>query len=136
MKWLAMAIGATVSLCVSGLGCSDGSEHAGMAGREGQGGRTGAGSAGHGGADSDGEAGGVATGGVGAMHGGGEGGTGGHRTPTGPPGTDLVSAGQRATSTNYKMNFTLGQSTQNQQTCASLNYRVRGGVQATDGSLP
>jgi hypothetical protein len=83
--------------------------------------------------------GGMATGGMGTggMGTGGEGGTGGE-TPTapGPPGTDLVSAGQQATSPSYKMNFTLGQPTQNQQTATSPSYRMQGGLQGTNGSLP
>jgi hypothetical protein len=54
----------------------------------------------------------------------------------GHPGVDLVSAGTFATSTNFKMSFTLGQSTPSQQTMRSTNFRMQGGLQGANGSLP
>jgi hypothetical protein len=68
---------------------------------------------------------------------GGQGGSGGGEPqPTGLPGTDFVSSGERATSPSYKMVFTLGQSTQNQGKTTSRGYRMQGGLQGTNGSLP
>ncbi|EYF06603.1 hypothetical protein [Chondromyces apiculatus] len=46
----------------------------------------------------------------------------------GPPGTDVVSAGGVATSTSYRLVFTVGQSTQNQDRMSSTSFRLHGGV--------
>jgi hypothetical protein len=49
---------------------------------------------------------------------------------------ELVSAGLYATSTNFKMSFTLGQPTPSQETMRSTNFRMQGGLQGANGSLP
>lgn len=89
--------------------------------------------------------GGTSTGGGGAGQGGmaqggggsGQGGAGGEApVDPGHPGTELVSAGLYATSTNFKMSFTLGQPTPSQETMRSTNFRMQGGLQGANGSLP
>jgi len=67
----------------------------------------------------------------------GEGGMGGSPpAEPGPPGNALVSAGEYVTSQNYKLVFTMGQSTQNQTKMNSRNYRLQGGLIGATGSLP
>jgi len=51
-------------------------------------------------------------------------------------GTETVSAGERSASASYRMVFTLGQPTQNQGAATSPNYRLQGGLQGANGSLP
>jgi hypothetical protein len=68
--------------------------------------------------------------------GGGTGGAGGSPPPNGPPGVALVNAGNRVSSANYSMVFTLGQSTQNQGATTSRSYRMQGGLIGANGSLP
>ncbi len=83
------------------------------------------------------------TGGVTGGTGGATGGTGGVTGGTGGGGpTDLgaqatafVNAGGQAKSANYKMVFTLGQSTQNQGTGTSASYRLHGGIIGATGSF-
>ncbi|AKT36547.1 uncharacterized protein CMC5_006650 [Chondromyces crocatus] len=65
--------------------------------------------------------------------GGGEGGTGGGGAggppqSFGPPGTEVVSAAGVATSSSYRLIFTVGQSTQNQNQMTSNRFRLNGGV--------
>jgi hypothetical protein len=68
---------------------------------------------------------------------GGQGGSGGSQPPlNGPPGVGFVNAGNKASSQNYTMVFTLGQSTQNQGTTTSPSYRMQGGLVGANGSLP
>lgn len=121
-------------LCV-GLGCGDDTTPDGGNGGGGgvsDGGKGGAG--GEGGTGAQGAAGGQGGTGAGGESTGG-GGSGGGTELAGEPGTDFVSAGLQATSPSYRMNFTLGQSTQNQGTSRSPNYRMQGGLQGTNGSL-
>jgi hypothetical protein len=68
--------------------------------------------------------------------GGGEGGGGGAPPVAGKPGTETVSAGEQSTSPNYRMVFTFGQPTQNQGKTTSPGYRMQGGLQGANGSLP
>jgi hypothetical protein len=53
-----------------------------------------------------------------------------------PSATQTVGAGQTATSQNYKMVFTFGQPTTNQDKSTSTNRRLRGGLQGANGSSP
>jgi hypothetical protein len=53
-----------------------------------------------------------------------------------PSATQSVGAGQTATSQNYKMVFTFGQPTTNQDKSTSANRRLRGGLQGANGSGP
>ena len=74
----------------------------------------------------------------GSGHGGngGAGGSGGGVVNSGPPAQQLVNSGAEISSPNYKMNFTLGQPTQNQGKTTSPNYRMQGGLIGANGSLP
>lgn len=53
-----------------------------------------------------------------------------------PPSTQIVGAGQMATSPNFKMVYTFGQPTTNQDKSTSANRRLRGGLQGANGSGP
>src|SRR5262245_44094583 len=68
--------------------------------------------------------------------GGGMGGAGGGSAAHGPPATDFVSAGEVSKSPSYKLVFTFGQSTQNQEKTTSPSYRLQGGLVGANGSLP
>jgi hypothetical protein len=94
--------------------------------REGGGGQTSMGGNGFGGVPSQGGGGSTGEGGMG----------GSPPTQPGPPGNTLVSAGDYVTSQNYKLVFTMGQSTQNQSKMTSRNYRLQGGLIGATGSLP
>ena len=79
------------------------------------------------------------SGGTGATGAGGSGATGAGGSgaaPGGPVAADLVNAGEQATSANYRLVFTFGQSTQNQGKTTSPNYRIQGGLIGAQGSLP
>jgi hypothetical protein len=67
--------------------------------------------------------------------GGGDGG-GGAAPEYGPPATGFVSAGGICESKNFKMVFTMGQSTIDTNTSTSSSYRMRGGLIGATGSLP
>jgi hypothetical protein len=62
-------------------------------------------------------------------------------TKTNPPpagvagrsGVDLTSAGEVGKSKNYKMVFTLGQSSPMQETAKSTNNKLQGGLVCSDG---
>ena len=131
---LAVMLGAIAVVAVAGPGCGgDGTGTGGSAGStsEGGGGDGGAGG-GTGGMSKTGGAGG--TGATGAT--GGTGGTGGGAAvDPGAQGTDFVSAGGVAKSANFKMVFSLGQSTQNQGRTKSSNYVMQGGLIGATGSL-
>ncbi|WP_234023668.1 hypothetical protein [Sorangium cellulosum] len=87
------------------------------------------GAGGDGGQGADGSSGGGGQGGDGA--GGGAGGAPGHaRAGAG----ELVSAGEVARSARYRMVFTLGQPTQNQEKTTSRRYRMQGGLIGASGS--
>jgi hypothetical protein len=47
-----------------------------------------------------------------------------------------VNSGTLATSTNFRMVFTLGQPTQNQGTYTSASFRLQGGLIGSNGSPP
>jgi hypothetical protein len=53
-----------------------------------------------------------------------------------PAGSQLVSAGTSASSTNYKVVFTVGQPSQAQGAFDSPGYRLRGGLGPINGSTP
>lgn len=53
----------------------------------------------------------------------------------GAPGNAFVNAGGTAKSANYKMVFTLGQSTQNQGRTKSASYALQGGLIGATGSF-
>lgn len=66
---------------------------------------------------------------------GGQGGQGGMNPgDNGAQSTEFVSAGDVATSQNYKLVFTMGQPTQNQETMTSPNHRLIGGFVGATGS--
>jgi hypothetical protein len=48
----------------------------------------------------------------------------------------LVNVGERMSSANYQMVFTLGQPSQLQSTHNSANYRLQGGLVGANGSPP
>lgn len=77
------------------------------------------------------------SGGEGGMGGsGGAGGSGGGAPSHGPAATSLVNAGETSKSTNFKLVWTLGQSSQNQSKMTSPGYRLQGGLSGANGSLP
>lgn len=81
---------------------------------------------------------GTAGSGAGGAGGQGQGGSGSGGAPQsfGPPGTDIVSAGAVVSNSQYRLVFTVGQSTQNQGKMTSSTYRLQGGVIGANGSLP
>ncbi|NUP08470.1 MAG: hypothetical protein HOW73_20665 [Polyangiaceae bacterium] len=117
--------------------CSDDTTTQGT-GASSQGGEAGQPSNGGGGESSTGGS--PGTGGIASQGGngaGGDGGSGGAPPPEpGPPGNALVSAGDYVSSPNYKLVFTMGQSTQNQSKMTSPNYRLQGGLIGSTGNLP
>lgn len=54
----------------------------------------------------------------------------------GPPGSGFVTAGGTATNSRFTLVFTVGQSTQNQETMTSPRHRLQGGVIGANESLP
>jgi hypothetical protein len=79
--------------------------------------------------------GGGGTGGAGGA--GGAGGSGGSEvTNFGPGASDFVNAGNVSKSPGYKLEGTLGQSTQNQSKMSSPGYRLQGGLIGANGSVP
>lgn len=54
----------------------------------------------------------------------------------GPPGSGFVSVGGVAKSSRFTLVFTVGQSTQNQETQTSARHRLQGGVIGANESLP
>ncbi|MBI4955706.1 MAG: hypothetical protein HY908_27045 [Myxococcales bacterium] len=85
---------------------------------------TGTGATGAGGAGATG-----GTGGAGATGGGGQ-------ALASNAATEIVNGGQVAESANYRMVFTLGQSSPAQDTHQSAGYRLQGGIIGANGSLP
>lgn len=76
-------------------------------------------------------------GGAGGNGAGGAGGNGGGKaSDKGVPATETVSAGQVSTSVHYKMVHTFGQPAQNQGKTYSPGYRLQGGINGANGSLP
>src|SRR5262245_48017735 len=71
--------------------------------------------------------------GMGGAGGGGTGGHGGGAGHHGPPATDFVTAGEVSKSPSYKLVFTFGQSTQNQEKTTSPSYRLQGGLIGANG---
>lgn len=120
----------------TGVGASGG--NGGEAGQATTGGGGQGGVGGTGGTGAAGAAGGAGgSGGSGGTGGtGGAGGAGGSAQNFGPPASEFVSAGEVGTSANYKMVFTLGQSTPNQSSSTSQSYRLQGGIVGATGSLP
>lgn len=123
-------------LSVLTFACSDDGD--GTAGSTNQGGEAGSASTNGGGGQGAGDVGGAGAGGTMVISGGGgEGGTGGGPPPDpGPPGNAFVSAGEYASSPNYSLVHTTGQSTMNQTKMTSSNYRLHGGLIGATGSLP
>lgn len=114
------SVGATSSTGVGG--------HGGQGGAGGHGGSGGLG--GFGGSGGNG-------GQAGAGGNGGNGGAGGsmQQAEHGPRATAFVGAGARTKSGNYVMDYTLGQSTQNQGRSQSPSYALQGGLVGANGSL-
>lgn len=65
---------------------------------------------------------------------GGEGGGGASPGDSGAQSTEFVSAGDVATSQSYRLVFTMGQPTQNQEIMTSPNHRLIGGFVGATGS--
>lgn len=104
------------------LGCGDDVSQTTSGSSSGQGGSGGQGGAG-------------GSGGQGGQ--GGEGGQGGSMVSNhGPAAQDLVSSGEYCKSSNYKLVWTMGQSTQNQDKMKSAGYRLQGGLVGANGSVP
>ncbi len=109
----AMGLIAVLAMITQGCG-GDGNENAGATG-----GRTSSSSSG-------------GTGGAGGESGaGGQGG--GAAIDKGKSATETVSAGDVSKSPNYKMVFTFGQPTQNQDKTTSPGYQIRGGLAGANG---
>ncbi|WP_437309871.1 hypothetical protein [Sorangium sp. So ce388] len=72
----------------------------------------------------------VSSGGVG------DGGGGGAQAGTRAGASETVSAGEVAKSSRYRMVFTLGQPTQNQEKTTSPGYRMQGGLVGANASSP
>ncbi|XXT23055.1 hypothetical protein WME94_16055 [Sorangium sp. So ce429] len=68
--------------------------------------------------------------------GGGEGGDGGAQAGARAGASETVSAGEVAKSSRYRMVFTLGQPTQNQEKTTSPGYRMQGGLVGANASSP
>jgi len=79
------------------------------------------------------------TGSTSSSTGGGGGGTGGEGgglpTDSGHQGSELVNAGDVCESQGYRLVYTLGQPTTNQQTMTSTGFRLQGGFVGATGSL-
>jgi hypothetical protein len=74
-------------------------------------------------------------GGVGGQ--GGEGGQGGSIMGNhGPGAQNIVSSGKVSTSANYKLVWTMGQSTQNQSKMSTTKFQLQGGLVGANGSVP
>ena len=99
---------------------------------------SGSGSGGRGGSAGQGGAGGAGgAGGTGGSSGeGGGGGEGGGPVGNHGPASDMVSSGKVTKSTNYKLVWTMGQSTQNQSKMSTPKYRLQGGLVGANGSVP
>ena len=123
---------AALLLSAAGPGCSSEDETVGPG--TGGAGTTTSTATGHGGATSSSSTSTSSGGGQGGN--GGQGGTGAGPSVSGKPGTETVSAGQKSSSPGYTMVFTLGQPTQNQGKTTSPGYRMQGGLQGANGSLP
>lgn len=133
-----------ILLLCAGLGAiacgDDGTGGGGTAGENtgasGAGGATGgAPQGGSGGTGAVGGSGAGAAGAGGATGGGGDGGGGGPSSDPGSPGQSFVSAGSVATSPSYRVVFTMGQSSQGQQSMASPSYQLQGGLIGATESL-
>jgi hypothetical protein len=79
---------------------------------------------------------GASTGGSGGAGGSGAAGGGGAAPESVPTGHDNVSAGELSVSNHYRLVWTMGQPSQNQQTATSTNYRLQGGLVGVNGSEP
>jgi hypothetical protein len=135
LRQMTVMLGAIAIFAITGPGCGGGGTGSGgSAGSssDGGGGEGGAAGGNGGSAGSTMTTGGNGTGGST----GGTGGTGGMAVvDPGVQATDFVSAGGLAKSANFKMVFTLGQSTQNQGRTKSTNYTMQGGLIGATGSL-
>lgn len=67
---------------------------------------------------------------------GGAGGEGGGNLASGVPAHEIVAGGDVVKSSKYKMVYTFGQPTQNQQKITSSGYRIQGGLIGATESLP
>jgi hypothetical protein len=133
VKQLAATLGATALLALAGPACGGGGTGAG-----GSAGSTSEGGGGDGGAagGNGGAAGSTSTTGGSSTGGSSTGGTGGSGpVDQGVQATAFVSAGGVAKSPNFRMAFTLGQSTQNQGRTKSGSFAMQGGLIGATGSL-
>lgn len=120
-----------------GYGCGDDSGTGGRGGDDGSGGRSDTGGGGGGttkttsttGSSSSSSASSSSTGG------GGDGGGGGTQGDSGHAGTEFVNSGEVCESQGYRLVYTLGQPTTNQETMTSTGYRLQGGFVGATGSL-
>jgi hypothetical protein len=120
-----------------GLGCGDDTspDGGGGQGAEGSGGRSGQGGGTTTGTDVTSSTTGSSTSSAGGG-GGGQGGSGGGTTTNdGHQSTELVSAGDVCESPGYRLVYTLGQPTTNQETMTSTGYRLQGGFVGATGSV-
>ena len=128
----ALALGMATWSCGDDSSTSGGGKTTGTTtstGGGGTGGDTGGGSTGGGGTGGN-------TGGGGTGGNTGGGGTGGGTAQNGVQSSDLVNAGNQASSDNYKLTHTLGQPSQNQGMMTSPSYRMQGGLVGAMGTLP
>ncbi|MBK8255392.1 MAG: hypothetical protein IPK82_22375 [Polyangiaceae bacterium] len=134
LRKLTVIIGAIASVAIAGPGC-DGGDSSTVGGSAGSGATAGGGAGGSTGGTGGGTT--SSTGGTGGSTtttGGGGTGAGGP-TDVGAQGSNFVNAGGYAKSANFKMAFSLGQSTQNQNRSKSSNFTMQGGVIGATGSF-
>jgi hypothetical protein len=129
-----LALLAGLVLVVATSACGDDSSTTGGGHNTGASTPTGGSGGDTGGGGSGGSGGTISTGGGGS--GGDTGGSGGGTAQNGVQASDLVNAGNQASSDNYKLTHSMGQPTQNQGTMTSPSYRMQGGLIGAMGTLP
>jgi hypothetical protein len=120
------------------LGCGDDSstDGGGGQGAEGSGGRTGSGGASGSTTAATSTTSNTTGSSTSSSGGGGQGGSGGGMTSSdGHEGTEFVNAGEVCESPGYRLVYTLGQPTTNQETMTSTGYRLQGGFVGATGSV-
>ena len=120
LRWTVLWLGSLVA--IASLGCGGGGETKASTGDVAS--------------SSSSSGGGVGGAGGGSGEGGAGGAGGGTMADNGHSSSETVSAGEVAKSPSYKMIFTFGQPTQNQEKTTSPGYRMQGGLVGANGSAP
>ncbi|NUO47767.1 MAG: hypothetical protein HOV80_02800 [Polyangiaceae bacterium] len=131
-----------LSICLLlgiGYGCGDDSGTGGRGGDDGSGGRSDTGGGGGGTTKTTSTTGSMSTtsssSSSSSTGGGGDGGGGGTQGDSGHASTEFVNSGEVCESQGYRLVYTLGQPTTNQETMTSTGYRLQGGFVGATGSL-